>query len=62
MDHVNRARALPRGRFLAMPRVNAGELDSPGTVYGTARGAPATERMSRQAAWYAAHRSDRPAG
>jgi gamma-carbonic anhydrase len=34
-------------------------LDFPGTVYGTARGTPATERMSRQAAWYAAHRSDR---
>jgi hypothetical protein len=53
-----------------MPRVNAGErgrvgqeqLDFPGTVYGVARGTPATERMSRQAAWYAAHFGDRPAG
>ena len=26
MDHVNRARALPRGRFPGMPRVNAGDL------------------------------------
>jgi hypothetical protein len=47
-----------------MPRVNAGEpgRDSPGTVYGVARGTPATERMSRQAAWYAAHLGDHPAG
>jgi hypothetical protein len=37
-------------------------LDFPGTVYGVARGTPATERMSRQAAWYAAHLDDRPAG
>ena len=35
-------------------------LDFPGTVYGVARGTPATERMSRQAAWYAAHLDDRP--
>jgi carbonic anhydrase/acetyltransferase-like protein (isoleucine patch superfamily) len=34
-------------------------LDFPGTVYGTARGTPATERMSRQTAWYASHLSDR---
>jgi carbonic anhydrase/acetyltransferase-like protein (isoleucine patch superfamily) len=34
-------------------------LDFPGTVYGVARGTPATELMSRQAAWYASHRADR---
>lgn len=34
-------------------------LDFPGTVYGIARGTPATERMSRQSAWYASHLSDR---
>lgn len=34
-------------------------LDFPGTVYGTARDASATERMSRQAAWYGAHLDDR---
>jgi carbonic anhydrase/acetyltransferase-like protein (isoleucine patch superfamily) len=33
-------------------------LDFPGTVYGLARGTPATERMSRQAAWYASHLDD----
>jgi carbonic anhydrase/acetyltransferase-like protein (isoleucine patch superfamily) len=37
-------------------------LDFPDTVYGVARGTPATERMSRQAAWYAAHLDDRPVG
>jgi carbonic anhydrase/acetyltransferase-like protein (isoleucine patch superfamily) len=34
-------------------------LDFPGTVYGIARGTAATERMSRQAAWYASHLGDR---
>ena len=34
-------------------------LDFPRTVYGTARGTSATERMSRQTAWYASHLSDR---
>jgi gamma-carbonic anhydrase len=34
-------------------------LDFPGTVYGTTRGTSATERMSRQAAWYASHLGDR---
>ena len=34
-------------------------LDFPGTVYGLARGAPATERMRRQAAWYGSHLDDR---
>lgn len=37
-------------------------MDFPGTVYGTARDTPATERMTRQAAWYAAHRDDRVLG
>ncbi len=35
-------------------------LDSPGTVDGMARDAPARDRMTRQAAWFAAHRNDRP--
>jgi carbonic anhydrase/acetyltransferase-like protein (isoleucine patch superfamily) len=34
-------------------------LDFPGTVYGVDRGTPATERMTRQAAWYGAHLDDR---
>jgi len=34
-------------------------LDFPGTVYGLARDTPATERMSRQAAWYSSHLNDR---
>ena len=34
-------------------------LDFPGTVYGTTRDTPAADRMSRQAAWFAAHRDDR---
>ena len=34
--------------------------DFPGTVYGTSPRRPATERMSRQAAWYGAHLDDRP--
>ena len=37
-------------------------MDFPGTVYGTARDTTATERMTRQAAWYAAHRDDRVIG
>jgi carbonic anhydrase/acetyltransferase-like protein (isoleucine patch superfamily) len=36
-------------------------LDFSGTVYGVTRDTPATERMSRQANWLAAHRDDRPA-
>ena len=35
-------------------------LDFPGTVYGVARDTPATDRMTRQAAWFAAHLKDRP--
>jgi hypothetical protein len=34
-------------------------LDFPATVYGVARNTPATERMSRQAAWFASHLDDR---
>ncbi len=37
-------------------------LDFPQTVYGLEREATARERMERQAAWFAAHRDDRPAG
>jgi carbonic anhydrase/acetyltransferase-like protein (isoleucine patch superfamily) len=33
--------------------------DFAGTVYGVTRDTPATERMRRQAAWFAAHRDDR---
>jgi carbonic anhydrase/acetyltransferase-like protein (isoleucine patch superfamily) len=35
------------------------ELDFPGTVYGVPRGISATELMTRQSAWFAAHRDDR---
>jgi carbonic anhydrase/acetyltransferase-like protein (isoleucine patch superfamily) len=34
-------------------------LDFPGTVYGLPRDASATERMSRQSAWFVAHFDDR---
>jgi carbonic anhydrase/acetyltransferase-like protein (isoleucine patch superfamily) len=34
-------------------------LDFPGTVYGLPRDASARERMTRQSAWFAAHRDDR---
>ena len=34
-------------------------LDFPGTVYGVTADTPAAERMSRQSAWFAAHRRDR---
>jgi carbonic anhydrase/acetyltransferase-like protein (isoleucine patch superfamily) len=37
-------------------------LDFPGAVYRLARGTPARERMERQTAWLAAHRSDRVLG
>jgi hypothetical protein len=33
-------------------------LDFPGTVYGLSRGATPHERMTRQSAWFAAHRDD----
>ena len=35
-------------------------LDFPGTVYGLPRDAPAAERMTRQSAWFGAHRDDVP--
>jgi carbonic anhydrase/acetyltransferase-like protein (isoleucine patch superfamily) len=34
------------------------QLDFPQTVYGLSRSASARERMTRQAAWFAAHRDD----
>jgi gamma-carbonic anhydrase len=34
-------------------------LDFPGTVYGLPRDASARERMTRQSAWFGAHRDDR---
>lgn len=36
-------------------------LDFNGTVYGTAAGTSAAERMAGQSAWYGAHSDDRPA-
>ena len=35
------------------------QLDFPGTVYGLPRDATARERMTRQSAWFGAHRDDR---
>jgi carbonic anhydrase/acetyltransferase-like protein (isoleucine patch superfamily) len=55
------ARVLPPGEHDAIWAVQEG-LDFPGTVYGLPRGAPARERMERQAAWFAAHRDDREVG
>ena len=52
------ARVLPPGEHDAIWAVQEG-LDFPGMVYGLPRGAPARERMERQAAWFAAHREDR---
>ncbi len=52
------ARILPPGRHDEIWEVQEG-LDFPGTVYGLSRDAPASERMRRQAAWFAAHRDDR---
>jgi carbonic anhydrase/acetyltransferase-like protein (isoleucine patch superfamily) len=52
------AQILPPGDHDAIWSVQEG-LDFPGTVYGLPRDAPARERMSRQAAWFAAHRDDR---
>jgi gamma-carbonic anhydrase len=53
------ARILPPGEHEQIWAIQE-SLDFPGTVYGTSRDAPATERMSRQAAWYGAHLDDRP--
>ena len=44
------AEILPPGRHERIWAIQE-SLDFPGTVYGVARGTPATERMSRQAAW-----------
>jgi carbonic anhydrase/acetyltransferase-like protein (isoleucine patch superfamily) len=52
------AQILPPGRHEQIWAIQE-SLDFPGTVYGLARGAPAAERMSRQAAWYGSHRHDR---
>ena len=51
------ARILPPGEHEQIWAVQEG-LDFPGTVYGLPRDAPATERMTRQAAWFGAHRDD----
>jgi gamma-carbonic anhydrase len=53
------ARILPPGQHEQIWAVQEG-LDFPGTVYGLPRDAPATERMTRQAAWFSAHRDDAP--
>ena len=55
------ARILPPGEHEQIWAVQE-SLDFPGTVYGTSRDARATERMSRQAAWYGAHLDDRTLG
>jgi len=52
------ARIFPPGQHEQIWAVQE-SLDFPGTVYGLARDTPATERMSRQAAWYASHLGDR---
>lgn len=51
------AQILPPGEHEQIWAVQEG-LDFPGTVYGLSRDAPATERMTRQAAFYGAHRDD----
>jgi carbonic anhydrase/acetyltransferase-like protein (isoleucine patch superfamily) len=55
----NPARLFPPGEHDRIWAVQEA-LDFPGTVYGTTRDTPATDRMARQAAWFAAHRDDRP--
>lgn len=35
-------------------------LDFTGTVYGLQRGTPASERMTRQSAWFGSHQQDKP--
>jgi carbonic anhydrase/acetyltransferase-like protein (isoleucine patch superfamily) len=54
------ARLYPPGQHEQIWAVQE-SLDFPGTVYGITRDTPATERMSRQTAWFAAHCDDRPA-
>jgi gamma-carbonic anhydrase len=53
------ARIFPPGQHDQIWAIQE-SLDFPGTVYDVARGTPATERMSRQAAWFASHLDDRP--
>jgi gamma-carbonic anhydrase len=55
------AQVLAPGRHEEIWAIQEG-LDFPQTVYGLPREASARERMDRQAAWFAAHRDDRPAG
>jgi carbonic anhydrase/acetyltransferase-like protein (isoleucine patch superfamily) len=52
------ARIFPPGQHERIWAIQE-SLDFPGTVYGVARNTPATERMSRQAAWFASHLDDR---
>jgi carbonic anhydrase/acetyltransferase-like protein (isoleucine patch superfamily) len=54
------AQVLPPGRHDAIWAVQEG-LNFDETVYGVPRATPPRERMERQAAWFAAHRDDRPA-
>ncbi len=51
------AQVLPPGRHEEIWAVQE-QLDFPQTVYGLPRAASARERMTRQAAWFAAHRDD----
>jgi len=52
------AQIFPPGRHDEIWAVQE-PLDFPGTVYGVDRDSSATERMSRQAAWYGSHAADR---
>jgi gamma-carbonic anhydrase len=52
------AEIYPPGKHDQIWAIQEG-LDFPGTVYGVTRDTPATERMSRQANWFASHFSDR---
>ena len=57
------ARIFPPGQHEQIWEIQE-SLDFPGTVYGVTGDTPAAERMSRQSAWFAAHRPSqgRPAG
>ena len=55
----------PRSPANAQPKATATggvqkSLDFPGNVYGVARDTSAIHRVTRQAAWFAAHLVDRP--
>jgi carbonic anhydrase/acetyltransferase-like protein (isoleucine patch superfamily) len=52
------ARIYPPGQHEQIWAIQE-SLDFPGTVYGVTRETSATERMSRQSAWFAAHLGDR---